>query len=501
MRYVAVFSLAAASLIGSASLPECADAQSNPYALDRLFLAQSQKQPLYEVLSFGDGTQVENYYGVGTEEARLATEFFDGCNSCGANMLFTRLPILSARAHLVGGNVSNLTLTQLQAINGTLSITSQGDLYSASINLSHVTSFKDAASVIQHALNRNLPVAAVTTGSSVEPRSVAFTGSVDGLLLTVSAAPSGGIKVGSMITGRGVPAGAQITSQVRGTPGGAGVYGLYVPEGHISTETLTASYGVLRVGSTSSGKVEIGQQVTGPGILSNTAIEAHLGGNTWLVNFAQTVASRKMTMTGAPLSVEYTSVTGKTEDRGFFSVQQNGDYLYNSSSLTYMAGTAANSLGLTQAFGAYLMSQGEIVPPTVASISAWMDNLVKHETDQFFSFQTTWDPADSIPPGEAAALEAWVKSTDGQFTYLKGYSANTPPIVGSPIVGSMTPNANQFSAAVGAAVPESSTWAMALLGFAGLGLIARYRPRGSTCASGREIDPMRRPAGGVPFSE
>jgi hypothetical protein len=500
MRYVGAFPLVAASLIGSASLPECADAQSNPYALDRLFLAQSQREPLYEVLSFQNATAVENYYGVGTEEARLATEFFDGCNSCGANMLFTRLPILSARAHLVGGNVSDLTLAQLQAISGTLSITSQGYAYSASINLSNVTSLKNAAAVIQSALNQNLPVAAVTTASSIKPVSVAFTGSVNNLLLTVSAAPSGGVQVGSIITGRGIPAGAQITSQVSGTPGGAGVYGLYVPEGHISTETLTASYGVLTVGSTTSGTVAIGQQVTGPGILSNTAIEANLSGSgagsTWLVNYAQTVTSQNTTMTGAPLNVTYTPVTGKTEDRGFFSVQQNGDYLYNSSSLTYMGGTAANSLGLTQAYGAYLMSQGEIVPPTDASISAWMNNLISVDGGQFSSFQTTWDPADSIPPGEAAALEYWVAhSTDGQYTYLKGYSANTPPIVDS-----MSPSASQFSARVGASVPESSTWAMALLGFAGLGLIARYRPTGSTRRSSREVGPIGRPVGDAGFS-
>ena len=473
MRYVGALSLVAASLIGSASLPESAKAQSNPYALDRLFLAQSQQQPLYEVLSFDDATQVENYYGVGTEEARLAAEFFKGCDACGANMLFTRLPILSARAHLVGGNVTNLA--QLQAIkSGSLSITSQGYNYFApSINLSGVTSFKNAAVVIQNALNKNLPTAAVTTGSSIKPVSVAFTGSVNNLLLTVFEAPSGGIQVGSIITGRGIPAGAQITSQVNGTPGGAGVYGLYVPEGHISTESLTDSYGELTVGSTTSGTVAIGQQVTGPpGILPNTAIEAHLSGSTWLVNFAQTVANQSMTMTGAPLSVDYTPVTGKTADRGFFSVQQNGDYLYNSSSLTYMGGTAANSLGLTQAYGAYLMSQGEIVPPTDASISAWMNNLISVEGGQFSTFQTTWDPADSIPPGEATALEYWVThSTDGQFTYLSNYSANTPPIMGSTDA-----SAEQFSVRAGATVPESSTWAMALLGFAGLGLIARYRP-------------------------
>src|SRR5271165_1167457 len=362
MRYAAALPLVAASLIGSASFPVCANAQT--YALDRLFLAQSQKQPFDEVESFTNETEVENYYGVGTEQARLASEFYNGyTGSTPANMLFIRLPVLSARAHLVGPDVSGLSLGQLQALNGTMSITSQGYTYSASINLSGVTGsgatlFKDAAAVIQTAFNKTLPVAAVTTGSTITPVSVAFTGSINGLLMTVTAAPAGSIQVGSMISGPGIPAGAQITSQVseaNGTQaGGAGVYGLYVPEGHISTETLTETYGKLTVGSTSSGTVKAGQLVTGNGVLPLTAIEGNISpggtGNTWLVNFAQH-ASGSLTMTGAPLSVEYTTVTGKDQNSGYFSIQQNGDFLYSSSSLTDatdVTGSVAATLGLTQ---------------------------------------------------------------------------------------------------------------------------------------------------------
>ena len=119
------------------------------------------------------------------------------------------------------------------------------------------------------------------------------------------------------------------------------MYGLYVPEGHISTETLTETYGVLTVGSTTSGAVNAGQQVTGPGVLPLTAIEGQLSSNTWLVNFAQT-ASGNFTMTGAPLQVVYTTVTGKTKNSGYFSIQQNGDFLYSSSSISdTMTGPAA----------------------------------------------------------------------------------------------------------------------------------------------------------------
>jgi hypothetical protein len=363
MRYVAALSLVAGSLIGW--LPEYANAQSNP-ALDRLFLAQSQRQLTGVVLSFNSVTQVDNYYGLGSEEATLASEFFKDYSGNSAYMFFTLLPVLSARAHLYGGNVGALQLSQLQAItDGTLSVTSQGYKYSTtSLNLSHAKSFKDAAMKIQAALNHTLPVAVVTTGSSIAPVSVSFTGTVNNLLLNVAHVSSGSIQVGGIVSGAGIPANAQITSQLNGAPGGAGTYGLYVPDGHTATGPLTENYRVLTVGSINPGSgltntVAIGQHVVGTGVLPDTAIEANLSGSgagsTWLVNFAQTTDSEKMKMTGALLSVDYSSVSGVAGKKSAeFSIQQNGDFLYNSSSVGFATGSAAAILGLTsQTPGAY----------------------------------------------------------------------------------------------------------------------------------------------------
>jgi Protein of unknown function (DUF3383) len=470
MSRAAVLPLVTASLMGLA-VPERANAQNaqceNP-SLDRLFLAQSQHQPTGTVLSFNSVASVENYYGVTSAPAKLAAEFFQGYTGSSACMLFTRLPVLSARAHLYGGNVSSLTLAQLQAINGSLSVTSQGYTYSAEVNLSHATSFKDAARILQSQLNHTLPVASVTTGSSIKPVSVSFTGSVNNLLLNVTSVASGAIQVGSIISGAGIPANAQITSQVNGTPGGVGTYSLYVPEGHIASESITDTYGVLTVGSTSSGTVAIGQHVVGKGVLADTAIEANLSGSgagsTWVVNFAQTDASEKMTMTGALLQVGWSNVAGVNQKSGFFSIQQNGDFLYNSSSVSFASGSVAAALGLTESAGAFVTPE-EIVPVTDASLASFMKTLIADNPDDPFStFQTTWDPKDFTPPGEEAGLEAWATSTGGQYTYLEGYSANTSPIDNSEVP----------SARFAAAVAEPSTWAMALLGFAGLGL-ARYR--------------------------
>ena len=70
---------------------------------------------------------------------------------------------------------------------------------------------------------------------------------------------------------------------------------------------MTETYGVLTVGSVTSGTVAVGQKVTGAGVLPLTAIDGNLSGSgpgsTWLVNNAQTVAGENITTTATPLSV------------------------------------------------------------------------------------------------------------------------------------------------------------------------------------------------------
>ena len=190
---------------------------------------------------------------------------------------------------------------------------------------------------------------------------------------------------------------------------------------------MTESYGVLTVGSVSSGTVADGEEVTGAGVLPLTAIESNLSGtgpgSTWLVNFTQTVASESMTMTAAPLSVLYTAITGDTANRGYFSIQQNGDFLYNSSSLTYATGSAATPLGLTQDSGAYDSTPGQ----DITSPAAFMNNIVQTEDGQFTSFQSTWQSLATESPQSQAAFFAWAQSSDGLYTLLQNSFSNTPP--------------------------------------------------------------------------
>ena len=90
------------------------------------------------------------------------------------------------------------------------------------------------------------------------------------------------------------------------------------------------------------------------------------------------------------LDWENRPIIGATENNDFFDVQPNGSFGFdnNPSSLSYMSGTAAAALGLTQASGAIDSSPGGQHPTT----AQFMNNLVQNETSQFGSFQSNRAP-------------------------------------------------------------------------------------------------------------
>ena len=147
---------------------------------------------------------------------------------------------------------------------------------------------------------------------------------------------------------------------------------------------------MLTVGSVTAGAVEVGEEVTGAGVLPQTGIHSNLSGSgagsTWVVNNAQTVADENMTMTAPPLHVLGNPVVGATGNN-HFTVQPDRNFGFddNPSSLSYASGTAAAALGLTQASGAVNSTPGGQPPPA----AAFLNNLVQNENVQFGSFQGT----------------------------------------------------------------------------------------------------------------
>jgi Protein of unknown function (DUF3383) len=357
----------------SAATTDPAGTYSSPYALNRLFLLTSPNLPVGTVLSFSSLTAVQNYFGASSGEAKLASDFFAGYAGTSATMLFTRYPYDGARSRVFSANLANLTRGQLQSIDGSLSLTLNGDTYSGHVNLSNVKDFSGAAIAIQNALNSDLAVLASTTGDSIQPESVSFKGIIIGDDLEVLSAPAGTINLGSQISGPGIPAGNEIVSQLDGTPGGDGLYNLFSRVGEVRSETMTVSYGVLTLGSVTSGTVAPGELLSGPGIASSTTILSNISGSgprsTWVVNNAQTVDGASASVLAPSLDVENDFVAGATANRDFFDVSTAGgfDYDYLPSTISYVGGTAAAALGLTQGSGALLSNPGGRRPTRASS--------------------------------------------------------------------------------------------------------------------------------------
>lgn len=176
-----------------------------------LCLTTSNRVPVGSVLSFASAAAVTSYFGSGSVESRIAGGGsglgsgyfggFTGSNKLPSNILFAQYNTANVGAYLRGGSVASLSLAQLQAISGTLSIVIDGVTKSGTVNLSAVTSFSNAAASIADALD--IEAAGAPAAS--------FTGTISGTALTVSSV-TGTIAAGQLLDGVGTTAGTYIVS-------------------------------------------------------------------------------------------------------------------------------------------------------------------------------------------------------------------------------------------------------------------------------------------------
>lgn len=214
-----------------------------------LVLTNSTRAPLGQVLSFPSAAAVQSYFGPTSKEAQIAGGGaglgagyfggFTGSNKLPANILFAQYNTAAVGAYLRGGNVSALTIAQLQGINGTLSVTIDGIAKTGTVNLSAATSFTNAATLIADTLDIEGTLGA------------AFTGAIAGTTLTVSAMTSGTLAVGQFVDGPGVTADTYITALGTGT-GGTGTYTVNNSQ-TVASEALTSNLPGVTFDSISGG--------------------------------------------------------------------------------------------------------------------------------------------------------------------------------------------------------------------------------------------------------
>lgn len=210
--------------------PSVLSAGSEALSLNAVFVTENAAIPIGSVASFATLAAVEAFFGTTSDEAAMAAVYFSGFNGASivpSKLYFTRFNPAPVAAYLRSASLASMTLTQLQALSGTLIIAIDGETAtSASISLASATSFTNAAALIQTGLQT---VGGIFTGI----------GDLAGTTLTVDSVTSGTVYIGASMLVNGATT-VGIVSQSSGTPGGAGIYVVTNPgAGSATNQSLT----------------------------------------------------------------------------------------------------------------------------------------------------------------------------------------------------------------------------------------------------------------------
>lgn len=155
----------------------------NPLALNGVILSQSLLLPAMAVRSFASPDAVKAFFGASSAEYAIAQIYFLGFDNSTikpGTLYFAPYVAADRAAWLQSGSLAGMTLAQLQALTGVLTVTVDGTPFtSSSINLATATSFSDAATKITagftgagkptcswNAVNSTFSLTSSTTGAS-----------------------------------------------------------------------------------------------------------------------------------------------------------------------------------------------------------------------------------------------------------------------------------------------------------------------------------------------
>jgi hypothetical protein len=437
-------------------IPSVLSAGGTGLTLNGLVLTTSTRVPIGTYQSFPSAAAVAAFFGANSTEASIASIYFNGFNGCTqypTSILFAQYAQAAVYPYLRGGNASGLTLAQLQALNGTLSVTVNGVVRtSGAINLATATSFSNAASLITTGFNTfDAVTSAATTIAAGTATSV--TGSITGNILTVTAVSSGALVVGGVLTGTGITTGTTILNQLTGTAGGIGTYTVSLVQTVTST-AVTQSYGLMTVAAMASGTLAVGQVVSGGTTAPGTTITAlgtgTGGAGTYITSGgAQTVSAT--TISAGPLVCTYDSISG--------AFILTGGTPGAVGTITVATGTISTQLFLTTATGA-VTSQG-----AAASVPAAFMASIVAQTTNWAGFMTAFNP-DAFGNAVKLAFAAWTNSTNNRYLYA-AWDTDITPTISAPATSSLgyLLQQNTYSGTMPIYDPQATNLAAFVLGY------------------------------------
>jgi hypothetical protein len=369
-------------------------------------LTRNTRVPIGTVPSFSSYAAVAAYFGAGSTEASIAQTYFQGPDNSlakpGAILFYQYTGAGAVAAYIRGGNVSSLTIAQLQALSGTITITIDGvTVTSSAINLAAATSFSNAATLIATAL---AGADGSFTGSIAPGTATLSAGAIAGTTLTATVS-AGALFPGQVLSGGGVAANTTIVSQLTGTAGSSGTYVVSVSQTVASgiTGAAAAASGILTVTGTPTGVLAVGSTITGSTTAANTVVTGLITGagaaGTYVVSGSQTVTSG--TLVNSAWTVAYDSVSG-----GFVIAST---FLSASSSVAYpTTNSLTTGLGLTAATSATLSQGAAQMTPTTAM------NGIYAITTNWASYMTAFNPV----TGDKILFAQWLNTYPNRFAYV-----------------------------------------------------------------------------------
>ena len=353
-----------------------------------LMLSNSTRLPIGQVFSGPNATAFSTYFGPASVEYANAAVYFKGFDTSTvkpANLLCAQYNAAPVAAWLRGANVSTLTLAQLQAVTGSLSVTVDGYARSiASLVLTTATSFSAAAGLIQSGLNlspateASFTASVGATGTGVMGGS--FTGcTTSGTTLTIGAVGSGSLWPGDLVSGtdttNSLPAGCYIVQQLSGTVGGgAGAtfqLSAAATPGNLTSTTVSATSVNLHATAV-TGLVSIGDTVGGTSIPAGATVVSQVAGTAGGVGTyqlscaAQSIASEAITVSSNVLDV---TVLASGTLSAAQTVVMSG--LTGSPTITGQTSGTAGQVGLYTISGAaqHVASESGTTTPTGAVVT------------------------------------------------------------------------------------------------------------------------------------
>lgn len=149
--------------------PSVLSAAGNSLGMNAVMLSANAAVPIGELMGFGNAAEVTTFFGAAAPESNLANIYFSGFNGAEqipSALYFAQYNTAAVAGYLRGAGLGSLTLTQLQAFTGTLTLSIDGTQYTTgTINLSSATSFSNAAGLIQTALQAQHPSTTCTYDS------------------------------------------------------------------------------------------------------------------------------------------------------------------------------------------------------------------------------------------------------------------------------------------------------------------------------------------------